>query len=106
MTATLQLNSQETYLLMKVIMKCVNIKLLDLLACFHYIFNASRTMRKLHLRKVICWASVDNGLLRHFCKPIESAIHWFYLLHFGCNHWVQCSMYRTLVPDLQLSDSI
>ena len=28
---------------MKVIMKCVNIKLWDLLGCFHYILNAPRT---------------------------------------------------------------
>ena len=38
----LQLFSQETYLLMKVIMKCVNIKLWDILSCFHYILNAPR----------------------------------------------------------------
>ena len=36
-TATLHLYSQETDILMKVNMKFVNIKLLDLLACFHYI---------------------------------------------------------------------
>ena len=34
--------SQETDLLMKVIMKCVNIKLWDILGCFHYILNAPR----------------------------------------------------------------
>ena len=28
---------------MKVIMKCVNLKLLGLLACFHYTLNAPRT---------------------------------------------------------------
>ena len=38
----LHLFSQETDLLMKVIMKCVNIKLLDILGCFHYILNAPR----------------------------------------------------------------
>ena len=35
---------QETDLLKKVIMKCVNIKLWDLLYCFHYILNAPRTV--------------------------------------------------------------
>ena len=40
MTATLHLNSQETDILMKVIMKCENIKRFDLLACFHYTLNA------------------------------------------------------------------
>ena len=35
---------------MKVIMKCVNIKLLDLLGCFHYILNAPRIR---HLRSHI-----------------------------------------------------
>ena len=40
----LQLFSQETDLLMKVIMKCVNIKLWDILSCFHYILNTPRTL--------------------------------------------------------------
>ena len=35
---------QETDLLKKVIMKCVNIKLWDLLYRFHYILNAPRTV--------------------------------------------------------------
>ena len=29
---------------MKVIMKCVNIKLWDILSCFHYILNAPRSL--------------------------------------------------------------
>ena len=41
-TAILHSFSQETDLLMKVIMKCVNIKLWDILGCFHYILNAPR----------------------------------------------------------------
>ena len=44
-TAILLLFSQETYILMKVIMKCVNIKLWDLLGCFHYILNVPRMFR-------------------------------------------------------------
>ena len=36
--------SQETDLLMKVIMKCVDIKLWDILGCFHYILNAPRIL--------------------------------------------------------------
>ena len=41
-TAILHSFSQETDLLMKVIMKCVNIELWDILGCFHYILNAPR----------------------------------------------------------------
>ena len=41
-TAILYSFSQETDLLIKVIMKSVNIKLLDILGCFHYILNAPR----------------------------------------------------------------
>ena len=41
-TVILHLFSQETDLLMKVILKCVNIELWDLLGCFHYILNAPR----------------------------------------------------------------
>ena len=43
--------SQETDLLMKVIMKCVNIKLWDILGCFHYILNAPRTLKSYFWRK-------------------------------------------------------
>ena len=38
----LHLYSQETDLLMKVIMKCVNIKHWDIPGCFYYISNAPR----------------------------------------------------------------
>ena len=41
-TAILHLFSQETDLLIKVIMKCVNIKLWNILGCFHYILNPPR----------------------------------------------------------------
>ena len=44
-TAILHSFSQKTDLLMKVIMKCVNIKLWDILGCFHYILNAPRNSR-------------------------------------------------------------
>ena len=44
-TAILYSFSQETDLLIKVIMKSVNIKLSDILGCFHYILNASRILR-------------------------------------------------------------
>ena len=43
-SAILHLYSQETYILMKVIMKYVNIKPWDILGCFHYILNAPRTI--------------------------------------------------------------
>ena len=36
---------QETDLVMKVIMKCVNVNLWDRLGCFHYILNAPRIMQ-------------------------------------------------------------
>ena len=42
----LHLYSLETDLLMKVIMKCVNIKLWDILGCFHYMLNAPRIGRR------------------------------------------------------------
>ena len=42
-TAILLSFSQETDLLVKAIMKCVSIKLWDILCCFHYILNAPRT---------------------------------------------------------------
>ena len=38
----LHLFTQETDILIKVIIKCVNIKLSDILGCFHYILNAPR----------------------------------------------------------------
>ena len=41
-SAILHLYSQETYILMKIIMKCVNVKLWDIAGCFHYILNAPR----------------------------------------------------------------
>ena len=41
-TAILHLFSQEKDILIKVIMKYVNLKLWDILDCFHYILNAPR----------------------------------------------------------------
>ena len=42
--------AKEKDLFIKVTLKCVNIKLLDILGCFHYILNAPRTlMCLLHL---------------------------------------------------------
>ena len=44
-SAKLHLFSQETDLLMKVIMKCVNVKLWDyILGCFHCVLNAPRKL--------------------------------------------------------------
>ena len=60
----LHLFSQETDLLMKVIIKCVNIRFCDILGCFHYILNAPRTMNNL---KVI-WASTRENLSSGVCK--------------------------------------
>ena len=41
-TGILHLFSKETDLLIKVNIKCVNIKLWDILGCFHYILNPPR----------------------------------------------------------------
>ena len=45
-TAILHLFSQETDLSINVIMKCLNIKLWDILGCFHYIMNPPRSTGK------------------------------------------------------------
>ena len=58
-TAILHLFSQETDLTMKVIMKCVNIKLWDILGCFHYILNAPRSRHDLPI-------SVDDKVVPPF----------------------------------------
>ena len=41
-TAILQLYSQVTYLFGNIIVKCINIRLFDLLALFHYILHLPR----------------------------------------------------------------
>ena len=51
--AILHLFSQETDLLMKVILKCVNIKLWDILGCFHYILNAPRKWFEVHAHHIV-----------------------------------------------------
>ena len=43
----LHLFSQEADLLINVIMKCVNIKLWDILGCFHYILNPPRILERI-----------------------------------------------------------
>ena len=50
-TAVLHSFSQNTDFLMKVIMKCVNIKFWDILGCFHYILNAPRIINKMSTHK-------------------------------------------------------
>ena len=47
-TGILHLFSQETDLLIKVTIKCVNIKLWYILGCFHYILNPPRMCIKLY----------------------------------------------------------
>ena len=47
-TAILHLFSQETDILIKVIIKRVNIKLWDILGCFHYILNPPRMSLNIH----------------------------------------------------------
>ena len=55
-TALVHLFSQELDLLMKVIIKCVYIKLWDILGCFHYILNALRRHFQMQL---FCWRFKD-----------------------------------------------
>ena len=64
----LQLFSQETYLLMKVIVKCVNIKLWDILSCFHYILNAPRTLNRILHRSTFAVQLPDS--------PMSIAWNW------------------------------
>ena len=51
-TAILHLFSQDTDFLMKVIVKCVNIKLWDILGCLHYILNAPRIFENTNLAEI------------------------------------------------------
>ena len=59
-TAFLHSFSLETALLIKVIMKCVNIKHWDILGCFHYILNAPR--------------SFTVGIVLYFCSRQLSSV--------------------------------
>ena len=52
-TAILHLFSKETDILIKVIMKFVNIKLWDILGCFHYILNPPRTSSGVYMYKLM-----------------------------------------------------
>ena len=75
-TAILYLFSQETDLLMKVIMKCANIKLCDILGYFHYILNAPRT------HKIRLIMMIDNTEL----DVMLSSVNWCQILDFGLAH--------------------
>ena len=68
--AILHLFSQETDLLMKVIMTCVNVKLWDIQGCFHYILNAPRIPNYFNNFEtpIICYK---------YNKPIRSTIFNF-----------------------------
>ena len=73
-TVILHLFSHETDLFMKVIIKCVNTKLWDILGCFHYILNAPRisnsvlevrcVVKELHCTYLICFQS---KIIMHSC---------------------------------------
>ena len=52
-TAILHLFSQQTELLIKVMMMCVNINRLDIMGCFHYTLNAPRISIMICLRSTI-----------------------------------------------------
>ena len=67
-TAILHLFSQETDLLMKVIMNCVNIKFWDILGCFHYILNAPRILT--HTSNAKCFRNVTLINIRGLAEII------------------------------------
>ena len=51
---------------MKVILKCVNIKLWDILGCFHYILNAPRKSADLRNKFMINFTTVwDRAGIKH-----------------------------------------
>ena len=52
----LHLFSQEIDLLMKVIMKCVNMKLWDILGSFHYILKAPRMSLKFQVFHILLYS--------------------------------------------------
>ena len=52
-TGILHLFSQETGLLIKVTIKCVNIKLWDILGCFHYILNPPRSIKLISFLTIV-----------------------------------------------------
>ena len=53
-TGILHLFSQERDLLIKVTIKCVNIKLWDILGCFHYILNPPRILIEVGISNLVC----------------------------------------------------
>ena len=59
--------SQETDFLIKVIKECVNIKLWDILGCFHYILNPPRIVHLPYLLFTARVRSLSNNLLHNFC---------------------------------------
>ena len=70
-TAILHSFSLETDLLIKVIMRCVNIKLWDTLGCFHYILNAPRIcLHANYLNKIMFKPTTSTSLNNcfHPCK--------------------------------------
>ena len=74
-TAILHLFSQETDLLKKVIMKCVNIKLWDILGCFHYILNAPRTVRLLVKKSIPDWHLFITQMEMKWTKWYAMTLH-------------------------------
>ena len=80
--------SQETDFLIKVIMKSVNIKLWDILGCFHYILNAPRNetmaIKRLTLTfqlKSLHWSPI-NILKVHVTTPCDKLAK-MYSKYFG-----------------------
>ena len=69
-TAILHVFSQETDLLVKVIMKCVNIKFWDLLGCFHYILNPPRIYKGVKLTSVYVIANTKHRLTYLALAPL------------------------------------
>ena len=59
---------------MKVIIKCVNIKLWDILSCFHYILNAPRTHSVFFINMISIFLNVNRNFMWifKFKKPNKS----------------------------------
>ena len=78
-TAILYSFSQETDLLIKVIMKSVNIKLWDILGCFHYILNAPRKVPTfLHAKTRLIRSEYSRNGRRHcwFSHVVAQEFHF------------------------------
>ena len=84
----LHLFSQKTVLLMKVIMTCFDIKLWDILCCFHYILNSPRTCFKKGV--FILNDQFDKEVSYHVenIQHKDSGFYLFYYMRFFTTNFV------------------